>query len=66
MPDRDIAKELKLNEYRCSLYRRSLGRRGSADIERILSLCGEADRLLKSGTVNGYGVLSRLIIEASR
>ncbi len=66
LPDKDIARKLKLNEYRCSLYRRSLGRRGSADMERILSLCAEADRLLKSGSANGYAVLSRLIIEASR
>lgn len=63
--DREIAKELRINEYRCSLYRRALGRRKTEDIEKILSLCNEADLLCKSGGAEGYGVLSRLIIEAS-
>ncbi|MBR6513451.1 MAG: DNA polymerase III subunit delta [Clostridia bacterium] len=66
MQDRDIAKALKINEYRCSLYRKALGRRSTADIERILELCAETDRLLKSGSTNGYALLSRLIIEAAR
>lgn len=66
MGDRDIARELKINEYRCSLYRKALGRRTSSDIERILELCAETDRLLKNGYPNGYALLSRLIIEASR
>ena len=66
MQDREIAKELKINEYRCSLYRKALGRRTSADIERILELCAETDKLLKNGYPNGYALLSRLIIEASR
>ena len=66
MHERDIAKTLKINEYRCSLYRKALGRRNASDIERILELCAETDRLLKSGSVNGYALLSRLIIEASR
>lgn len=65
-PDREIAKELKINEYRCALYRRSLGSRTPEDIERILLLCSEADRLLKSGGANGYVVLSKLVIEATR
>ncbi len=66
MQDAKIAKELKINEYRCSLYRRALGSRRSTDIERILGLCSEADALLKGSSQNGYIPLSRLIIEASR
>ena len=66
MREAQIAKELKLNEYRCSLYRKALGRRTSEDIERILELCAETDRLLKNGYPNGYALLSRLIIEASK
>ncbi len=64
--DRDIAKELKINEYRCALYHRSLGRRTPEDIERILELCAESDRLIKGGGGGGYIALSKLIIEAVR
>lgn len=64
--DAEIAKALKLNEYRCKIYRRSLNSRSNSDIERILGLCLEADRLCKVGGGNGYAALSRLIIEASR
>lgn len=64
MGDRDIAKELKMNEYQCSLYRKNLGRRSSAELERILALCAEADALIKGGAQKGYVVLSRLLCEA--
>lgn len=66
MRDDEIAKELKMNPYQCSLYRKNLGRRTPAELERILLLCREADAQLKSGTKNGYEVLSRLIIGAAR
>lgn len=64
--DKDISKELKINEYRCALYHRSLGRRSAEDIERIIGLCCETDILLKRGGANGYTALSKLIIEAAR
>jgi len=64
MLDRDIAKTLKMNEYQCSLYRKSLGGRAPSDLERILELCSEADALIKGGA-DGYIVIARLITEAS-
>lgn len=65
MLDRDIAKLLKMNEYQCGLYRKSLGNRTPEELEKILLLCEEADALLKSGGAQGYVVLSRLITEAT-
>ena len=64
--DDEIAKELKMNPYQCSLYRKNLGARTPEDLERILLLCREADAKLKMGAANGYEVLSKLIIGAAR
>lgn len=66
MRDDDIAKELKMNPYQCSLYRKNLGKRSSEELEEILLLCREADAQLKRGAQNGYEVLSKLIIGASQ
>lgn len=66
MRDDEIAKELKMNSYQCSLYRKNLGRRTPEELERILLLCREADAQLKIGAQNGYVVLSKLIVGAAR
>lgn len=62
--DKEIAAELSLNEYRCSIMRKALGSRTESDLEHILELCCEADALIKRNNYNGYIILSRLIIEA--
>lgn len=65
MGDKEIAAALKINEYRCSLYRRSIGGRSVKKLEHILELCREADAIIKTGAPEPYAILSRLIIEAA-
>lgn len=64
---RDIAKKIKIHEYRCSIYYNSLKNKSTSDIERLITLCANADKTLKTdfSQKNGYDILIRLVIEAS-
>lgn len=64
---REIAKKLKMNEYRCSLYYKALKNRTTKDIERLISLCSKVDTSLKTSfsQKDGYDRLILLVVEAS-
>ena len=61
----DIAKELKMNEYRAKIYAQAAKNSSLGRISHVLSLCRDADLLIKSETKD-YGRLKALIAEASR
>lgn len=62
---KEIASELELNEYVVSTrLRSSLAKSGGA-IERVLELCTEADRTIKSQPVNKYYVIEELILKCA-
>lgn len=61
----DIAKRLKMNEYRASLYASAAKSSSLKKISYVLSLCRDADLKIKSETQN-YDRLRTLICEAAR
>lgn len=61
----DIAKRLKMNEYRASLYAASAKNSSLKKISHVLDLCREADLKIKSETVS-YDRLKALVCEAAR
>lgn len=62
----DIAKKLKFNEYRATLYAKSASRISSERLKDLTRRCYEADIQIKSTPVNSYTVLERLVAETSR
>ena len=61
----DIAKKLKMNEYRASIYANAAKGTTLKKISHVLSLCRESDLKIKSETSN-YDRLKSLICEAAR
>lgn len=61
-----IEKKLGMNSYKLSLYSKSAAKNSLSDLNGVLERCYEADKLIKSSSLNSYTVLERLAIEASR
>ncbi len=59
----DIAKKLKLHEYKVGLYMKYITKTPQKAIEKMLSLCHEADNTIKSSMTNAYTIIERLIAE---
>ena len=65
MPYTEIAKKLKMHEYRAKLYAAAAKNSTTSRIGAILELCREADLAVKSES-SDYGRLRALVCEASR
>ena len=65
MPLGEIAKKLKMHEYRTKLYAAAAKKTTSTRLGTILTLCREADLAVKSESTD-YGRLRALICEAAR
>lgn len=65
IPYTDIAKRLKMNEYRASIYANAAKGTTLKRISRVLELCRESDLKIKSETTN-YDRLKSLICEAAK
>jgi len=61
----DIAKALKMNEYRAKIYAAAAKNSSMKKISHVLCLCRDADLKIKSETTN-YDRLKALIAEAAR
>ncbi|MBQ5390123.1 MAG: DNA polymerase III subunit delta [Clostridia bacterium] len=61
----DIAKKLKMNEYRTGLYAQAAKNSSLKKISHVLSLCRDADLKIKSESTN-YDRLKSLICEAAK
>jgi len=64
MSRQDIASALKMNEYALGLKHKAALRYSPERLERIVGLCFEADRALKSSPVNRYLIIEDLLLEA--
>lgn len=65
MPVGEIAKKLKMHEYRTKLYAAAAKKTTAARLSDILSLCRDADLAIKSES-SDYGRLRALVCEAVR
>ncbi len=65
IPYTDVAKRLKMNEYRASIYANAAKSTTLKKISHVLSLCRDADLKIKSETTN-YDRLKSLVCEAAR
>lgn len=63
--DQEISKQLKLHEYKVSLYRKSSAKRSVARLKKLLAFCTETDIKLKSMSVDDYSELDKLVILAT-
>ena len=61
----EIAKRLKLNEYRTKLYVGAARGVPQERLIRALSLCAETDKRLKTSSASGYAPLEMLVCAAS-
>lgn len=62
IPPKEIAAQLKMHEFKVSLYLRAARKRSIAQLEEALSLCRRADAASKSGAgLGGYLALEYLI-----
>lgn len=61
----DIAKRLKMNEYRAKIYAAAAAKHSLDKISAVLSLCQEADLQIKSES-SDFGRLETLVCEAAR
>lgn len=59
----DISKKLRFHEYKTGLYMKYASKTSIQSLERMLSVCRDADILVKSTYTNPYTVLERLIAE---
>ena len=60
----DISKKMKFHEYKTGLYMKYASKTPVQSLERMLSVCRDADILIKSTYTNPYSVLERLIAES--
>ncbi len=60
LPVHEIARTLKLNEYRTKIYAAACQNKSRASFERAIQLCSEADIALKRYS-QGYAAIERLI-----
>ena len=60
----DISKKMKFHEYKTGLYMKYAAKTPIQSLERMLSVCRDADILIKSTYTNPYSVLERLIAES--
>ena len=58
----DVASALKINEYVLGLRYTAAQKYSSDRLERMLAACGEADRDIKSSSVNKYFVIEELLL----
>lgn len=59
---RDISEQLKIHEYRVSLYIKNSARLNLNLLEKAVELCAEADLKIKSTSLDSYVVLEELVI----
>ncbi len=64
MMDSEIAKKLKMHEYKVGLYRKSTARGRYAKLQRLLEICCDTDIKLKSSSLDDYTELDKLVIMA--
>lgn len=57
----EIAKKMKLHEYKVGLYLTAAQKKSRSFLDRALALCRAADVAAKSGGSTGYGAIERLI-----
>lgn len=65
LPVSEVAKKLKMHEYRTKLYAAAAKKTTSARLGVVLSLCREADLAIKNES-SDYGRLRALVCEAAR
>ena len=65
MPVGEIAKKLKMHEYRTKLYAAAAKKTTGTRLAEILSLCRAADLAVKSESTD-YGRLRALVCEAAK
>lgn len=64
MNDSEIAKKLKMHEYKVGLYRKSTARGRYRRLQRLLEICCDTDIKLKSSALDDYTELDKLVIMA--
>ena len=62
----DVAKKLKLHEYKASLYAKSASRTTVERLRELSEKCYEADLLIKSSKLDNYVILEQLVVESTR
>ncbi len=60
---KEIAKKMKMHEYKASLYVAEAKKRTTAELARYVEICKEIDLSQKNGVQNGYIGLERLLAE---
>ena len=63
--DTEISKQLKLHEYKVSLYRKSSQKRSAARLKKLIRFCTETDMKLKMSSLDDYTELDKLVILAT-
>ena len=63
--DTEISKQLKIHEYKVSLYRKSSQKRSAARLKKLLKFCTETDMKLKISSLDDYTELDKLVILAT-
>lgn len=61
----EIAKKMKMHEYKAGLYMKAARRRGIPALVATLDACRAADLRAKTGFGVGYGIIERLIAECA-
>lgn len=63
--DTEIAKQMKLHEYKVGLYRKSSQKRSAARLKNLLRYCTETDMKLKMSSLDDYTEIDKLVILAT-
>jgi DNA polymerase-3 subunit delta len=63
MTQKTMAEKLNMHEYKIGIYLKSIGKKSKHGLNRALDICMEADRKIKSTTLDSYMVLDKLIVE---
>ena len=62
MPIGEIAKKLKMHEYKAGLYQRFARDRSDRKLRSLVDACADIDYKMKSSTLDEYTMLSRLVV----
>ena len=65
LPQAEIAKKMKMHDYKAGLYIKAARRRGVNALVATLDACREADIRAKTGFGVGYGIIERLVAECA-
>lgn len=63
--DREIAKELKMHEYKLGIYKRNSAKRSITRLKKLLRFCCDTDIKLKSTSLEDYTELDKLVVLAT-